>query len=170
MKKIFYKIASIIILSIIIQATVIAVTLKTGISLSNQVPSGFFGSWEITSTIQYSNNPSIFNEKSVDYWNLSKNGDVITLSNPMSGAEASVTVEEVNGNKITFTHVTQNKTAKMTEKPTLTLNGENFSGTDKIILEKFKYGEKISEDVVVYKITAKKLSGDSAFTIFTSKK
>ena len=170
MRKIHINILKLVICSIIIQINAYAMTLKTGISLSDQVPSGFFGSWEITSTMQYSNNPSIFNEKSVDYWNLSKRGDVITLSNPLSGAEASVTVEEVNGNKITFTHSTKNKTAKMTEKPTLTLNGENFSGTDKIILEKFNYGEKISEDVVVYKITAKKLSGDSALTIFTSKK
>ena len=56
----------------------------------------------------------------------------------------------------------------MTETPTLTLNGENFSGTDKIVIEKFKNGEKISEDVVIYKITAKKLSGNSARTIFMS--
>lgn len=88
----------------------------------------------------------------------------------MSGAEASVTIDDVNGDKITFTHVTKNKTAKMTEKPTLTLNGEIFSGTDKIILEKFKYGEKISEDIAIYKITARKLSGDSALLIFTGKK
>lgn len=169
MKKLYRKIL-LILFTTILSTTAFATTLKTGISLSDQVPSGFFGSWEITSTIQYSNNPNLFNEKSVDYWNLSKKGDVITLANPMSGAEASVTIDDVNGDKITFTHVTKNKTAKMTEKPTLTLNGEIFSGTDKIILEKFKYGEKISEDIAIYKITARKLSGDSALLIFTGKK
>ena len=170
MKKICHYILQLTMFAIMSSTVASGMTLKTGISLSAQVPNGFFGSWEITSTMQYSNNPSVFNEKSIDYWNLSKHGDVITLSNPMSGAEASVTIEEVNGNKITFTHITQNKTAKMTEKPTLMLNGEIFSGTDKIVLEKFKYGEKISEDIVIYKITAKKLSGDSALSIFTSKK
>lgn len=142
--------------------------LKTGISLSDQVPKGFFGSWKIISVMTYSNNSKIFNEVTTDYWNLSKENDVITLSNPVSGAEASVNIEDVKGNRIKFTHVTRGKNATMTETPTLTLNGENFSGTDKIVIEKFKNGEKISEDVVIYKITAKKLSGNSARTIFMS--
>ncbi len=145
-----------------------AMMLKTGISLSDQVPKGFFGSWKITSVMTYSNNPKIFNEVTTDYWNLSKEGDVITLSNPISGAQASVTVEDVQGNRIKFTHITKGKNAKMTEMPDLTLNGENFSGTDKIIIEKYKYGEKISEDIVEYKITAEKMYGNSAQSIFMS--
>ncbi|MBS4759144.1 MAG: hypothetical protein KHX03_00410 [Clostridium sp.] len=144
--------------------------LKAGVSLSDQVPKGFFGSWKITSVMTYSNNPKIFNETTVDYWNLSKIGDVITLSNPVSGAEASVTVEDVKGNQIKFTHVTKGRNGKMTETPTLTLNGENFYGTDKIVVEKYKYGELISSDTVVYKIKAEKLSGNSAKSIFMSEK
>ena len=142
-----------------------SMTLKTGISLSDQVPKGFFGHWEVLSVMNTSNNPNIFNETSKDFWNLSKIGDVITLSNPISGAEASVTIEEVNGNEITFTHVIEGKNAKMIETPTLKLEGENFSGTDKIVLERYKYGKKISQDVVIYKITAKKISGSSALSI-----
>lgn len=144
--------------------------LKAGVSLSDKVPTGFFGSWKITSVMTYSNNPKIFNEISTDYWNLSKLGDVITLENPMSGAQASVTIEDVRGNQVKFTHVIKGRSATMTETPTLTLNGENFSGTDKIVVEKYKYGEKISSDVVVYKITAEKLSGNSAKSIFMSER
>lgn len=140
-------------------------TLKAGVSLSDQVPKGFFGSWRITSVMTYSNNKKIFNEVTTDYWNLSKVDDVITLTNPVSGAEASITVEDVKGNQIKFTHVTKGKNARMTETPSLTLNGENFSGTDKIVIEKYKYGEKISEDIVIYKITAQKISGNSAESI-----
>lgn len=125
---------------------------------------------EITSTISYTNNKDMFNEVTTDFWNLSKVGDVITLTNPVSGAEASVTVEDVKGNQIKFTHVTQNKNAKMTESPTLTLNGENFYGTDKIVIEKYKYGEKVSSDVVIYKIKAQKISGNSAQSIFMSER
>ena len=142
-----------------------SMTLKTGISLSDQVPKGLFGHWEVTSTIKSSNNPSIFNETSKDFWNLSKIGDVITLSNPISGAEASVTLKEVDGNTITFTHVIEGKSAKMIETPTLRLEGEFFSGTDKIVLERYKYGKKISQDEVIYNITAKKISGSSALSI-----
>ena len=144
--------------------------LQAGVSLSDKVPSGFFGTWKITSTISYTNNKDMFNEVTTDFWNLSKVGDVITLTNPVSGAEASVTVEDVKGNQIKFTHVTQNKNAKMTESPTLTLNGENFYGTDKIVIEKYKYGEKVSSDVVIYKIKAQKTSGNSAQSIFMSER
>ena len=38
-------------------------------------------------------------------------------------------------------------------------------GTDKIVLERYKYGEKISQDIVIYEITAEKISGDSALSI-----
>ena len=134
--------------------------LKAGVSLSDRVPKGFFGTWKINSTMTYTNNKKIFNESTIDFWNLSKTGDVITLANPFSGAVASVTVEDVKDNRITFTHTTENKNAKMTETPTLTLSGENFYGTDKIVIEKFKDGKKISTDVVVYKIHAQKISGN----------
>ncbi len=165
MKILLKKLLILLTLMVLTCSTVESMTLKAGVSLSNQVPKGFFGSWQIKSTMTYSNNKEIFNEESTDYWNLSKVGDVITLSNPLSGAEASVTVEEVKGNQIKFTHITEGKNAKMIETPTLTLNGENFSGTDKIVLEKYKYGEKISTDVVIYKINAKKLSGSSIDSI-----
>lgn len=167
MKKIFVLL--LIFLFLAVDAPVLAegMVLKAGVSLSDQVPKGFFGSWKITSVMTYSNNSKIFNEVTTDYWNLSKQGDVITLSNPLSGAEASVTLEDVKGNQIKFTHVTEGRNARMTETPTLTLNGENFSGTDKIIIEKYKYGEKISTDVVVYKITASKLSGNSVREILS---
>ncbi len=171
MKKIIFSL--ILIFSTILTAPQVfaeGMVLKAGVSLSDQVPQGFFGSWKITSEIISTNNKKMFNETSTDYWNLSKVGDVITLTNPVSGAEASVTVEDVKGNKITFTHVTKGRNAKMTETPTLTLNGENFSGTDKIVVEKYKYGELVSSDTVVYKITAEKLSGNSAKSIFMSER
>lgn len=144
--------------------------LRAGVSLSDKVPQGFFGTWRIRSTITYTNNKDMFNEITTDFWNLSKVGDVITLTNPVSGAEASVTVEDVKGNQIKFTHTTKSKNAKMIETPTLTLNGENFYGTDKIVIEKYKYGEKISTDVVVYSIKAQKISGSSAQSIFMSER
>ena len=145
-----------------------AITLQTGISLTENVPQGFFGTWKVKSILTYSNNKEIFNEKTTDYWNLSKQNNVITLNNPLSGATATVTLNDVKNNQITFTHTSKNKNAKMTETPTLTLNGENFYGTDKIIVERYKNGELISTDIVIYKITATKISGNSAEAIFTS--
>ena len=144
--------------------------IKGGVSLSNQVPKDFFETWKVTSVQTYTNNPSLFTGKSVDYWNLSKENDVITLSNPVSGAEASVTLEEVEGNRIKFLRKQDKNDEKVRETPILTLDGENFYGTDKIVIEKYKYGEKVSSDVVIYKIKAQKISGNSAQSIFMSER
>ena len=141
--------------------------IKGGISLSNQVPKGFFGTWKVTSVQIYTNNPSLFTGKSIDYWNLSKENDVITLSNPVSGAEASVTLEEVEGNTIKFVRKQDKNDEKVRETPILTLDGENFYGTDKIVIEKYKYGEHIRTDIVEYRITAQRVSGSSAGEIFS---
>ncbi len=152
-----------------LQVNAEGMVLKGGVSLSDKVPKGFFGTWKIKSVMTYSNNKKIFNEQTTDYWNLSKDGDVITLSNPVSGAEASVTVEDVQGNQIKFTHISEDNNAKMTETPTLTLSGENFHGTDKIVIDKFKNGEKISTDIVIYDISAQKITGSDILDLFYSK-
>ena len=136
--------------------------IKGGVALSDRVPKGFFGTWKVTSVQTYTNNPMLFTEKSTDYWNLSKEDDVITLSNPVSGAIASVTVKEVKNNQITFTRRKTDRNENVTETPTLTLNGENFSGTDRIVIEKYKYGRLVSTDIVEYRIKAVKVSGDGA--------
>ena len=136
--------------------------IRGGVELSDMVPKGFFGTWKVTSVQTYTNNPLLFTERSTDYWNLSKEDDVITLSNPVSGAVASVTVKDVKNNQITFTRRKKDRNENVTETPTLTLNGENFSGTDRIVIEKYKYGELVSTDIVEYKIDAVKVSGDGA--------
>lgn len=139
--------------------------IQGGVSLSNQVPKGFFGTWKVTSTQIYTNNPDLFTDRSTDYWNLSKQDDVITLSNPVSGATASVTVSDVKNNQITFTRSKKDRNENVTETPTLTLKGENFSGTDRIVIEKYKFGELVKTDIVEYKIEAVRVSGAGASKI-----
>ena len=57
----------------------------------------------------------------------------------------------------------------MIETPTLTLSGENFHGTDKIVIEKYKNGDKVSTDIVIYNISAEKLSGMDILDLLYSK-
>ena len=136
--------------------------IRGGVELSDMVPKGFFGTWKVTSVQTYTNNPMLFTERSTDYWNLSKEGDVITLSNPVSGAVASVTVNEVRGDSITFTRKKKDRNENVTETPTLTLKGEKFFGTDRIVIDKYRYGELVSTDIVEYRIDAVRVSGDGA--------
>ena len=42
------------------------------VSLINNVPSGFYGTWKVVSVQVYSNNPFMFNSLSVDYWKLER--------------------------------------------------------------------------------------------------
>ena len=101
MKKIFLTIIIIFNLILPIQASQNMI-LKAGISLTYQVPNELYGLWEVKSIMTYTNNPEMFNKISVDYWNISKSNDVITLSNPFSGAITSVTVEDIHDNEMKF--------------------------------------------------------------------
>ena len=69
-----------------------AETLKGG-AVYDVIPKGFFGIWHVTSKMQSSNNPRIFNKLSVDIWNLSGGGNVLILENSMTGAKSSIQIE-----------------------------------------------------------------------------
>ncbi len=140
--------------------------LRGSISLDKDLPEEFYGSWAVKSTIIESNNPEIFNKKSTDIWSISRNGDVITLSNPVSGATASITVNEVVGKRAKFTR--RKETAKYieTETPELTIEGATFYGEDKLII-KYLHKDKIYKtDVVKYKLEGLKLSGPTLKDLF----
>ena len=96
------------------------------VSLVNNVPTGFFGTWKVVSVQVYSNNPFLFNSMSVDYWKLEKYNNNLTLSNPESGATATVTLEEVKDNTIKFVRTSDTPYEKVVETPEITLNGENI--------------------------------------------
>src|SRR5574344_130564 len=77
------------------------VVLKGGVSI-DKVPKTLYGEWRVSSRLLSTNNYSIFKDSSVDLWNLSRVGNVITLDNPFSGAKASIVVDKVEGNLIKF--------------------------------------------------------------------
>ena len=132
---------------------------RGSISMSDRVPSGFFGSWKVVSVRSKTNNSNMFAPYSVDVWNLSKENDVITLSNPVSGAKASILVSEVNGSTVMFEKVSYDTDEKSVETPILTLEGDNFYGIDKIVVKTYKDNQLVKEDSVEYKIKATKVSG-----------
>ena len=137
---------------------VMAKTLVGEVSIDD-VPPEFFGSWEVTSIFLDTTDPFLQVPISKDTWNLSRKGDVITLSNLESGAVASVTLDEVDGQSIKFTRRGEYKNQVELETPELTLDGENFTGIDTIIIKKYKYGQLVKEDMVRYKIIGQKVSG-----------
>ncbi len=134
--------------------------------MSDKVPSGFFGDWKVVSVCTKSTDKELYNTKSVDIWTLTRQGDIITLRNPLSGARADITVDDVKGTTVKFEKRTNFPDEESIETPILTLQGDNFTGVDKIVIRTFKDGNLIKEDYVEYEVRGTKISGSPISGIF----
>lgn len=141
-------------------------TITGGISASNTVPVGFFGNWKVMAVRMQTTNQNMFAPYSVEIWNLSKSGDVITLTNPVSMASASITVKDTTSDTFTFQRVTGDKEETVTETAKLTLCGDNFTGLDTMVVRTYKNGMLVKTENVAYKLKATKISGDNIQNIF----
>lgn len=163
MKKIFLILACIILL---INLSVKAAVIEGSVSMSDKVPSGFFGDWKVVSVCTKSTDKELYNTKGVDIWRLSRQGDVISLRNPLSGARADITVDEIKGQTVKFEKRGYFPDEESIETPILTLQGDNFTGVDKIIIRTFKDGKLLKEDYVEYQVRGTKISGTGISGIF----
>lgn len=143
-----------------------AEVIEGSVAMSDKVPQGFFGDWKVISVCTKSTDKSLYNTKSMDIWTLSRQGDVITLRNPLSGARADITVDDVTGKTVKFEKRSYFPDEESIEIPILTLQGDNFSGVDKITIRTFKDGKLIKEDYVEYEVRGTKISGSSISGIF----
>jgi len=145
-----------------------AETLKGG-AVYDEIPKGFFGTWHVTSKIDYSNNAKMFNPLSVDIWNLSGAGNVLVLENATTGAKSSIQVTSNKGNfdgkTLKFQRTKEKVEGKykiiQKESPEFVLEGDIFRGFDTFIVEKYENNKLISKDIVKYKVIGQKLSGES---------
>lgn len=141
---------------------IFAKVISGGISLTDKLPTEIFGSWKVSAIQTYTNNSNKYRYlPSIEYWNIYKNDNVLTLENPQSDARASVTVKEVVNNTVSFTRESKKVDSEITETPTITIIGENFFGTDKMVIKNYKNGELISTDVVEFTIRGQKTGGVS---------
>lgn len=138
-------------------------TLKTGISIVEQVPGNFYGTWRVIAKLDETTNQQKFKPTSVDLWNLSREGDVINLSNPFTGANASITVNYVEDSVIKFTKVGNYDGYRLTDTVEMTLNGDKFSGVNKLALETLSDvdGHVMKTDTATYNLQGERISGES---------
>ena len=138
-------------------------TFKTGISI-DKVPKELYGTWRVSSKLISTDSESLYKESSVDLWNLSKTGNVITLENPFSGAKASITVNEVNGQSVKFNKIgAYDNNTKLTDTVQLTLGKEIFTGINYLKLDTISDvdGHVIKSETATYKLSGAKISGAS---------
>ena len=159
MKKII-----ITLLLLILGFSVNAEVLQTGISKIEAVPNTFYGSWRVLAKIDKQTGNIYFKPQAVDFWNLSRMGDVINLNNPFTGANASVKLDYVEGDLIRFTKTGKYDSNKvLTDTVDLKLNGDTFTGVNYLTLETFSNVDNslIKKDTAVYILRGEKISGTS---------
>jgi len=133
--------------------------LKGGVVISKELPKDLYGTWSVFSTVIDSSMPDIIKRKGNDIWTLAKNNGIVTLSNPVTGATASINVNEVKGNKATFTREEISKKYKRTETVTLTVDGTNFFGENYLKTDYYSKNKYLYSDFIEYEVKAVKLSG-----------
>ncbi len=137
--------------------------LQGGISVIEQVPESFYGNWRVSAKLGETSSPATFKPTSIDIWNLSREGDVINLCNPFTGASASITVSYVDNNIIKFTKVGNYDNKKLTDTVELKLEGDTFTGINKLTLETISDVDNtvLKEENAVYILKGEKISGTS---------
>ena len=158
MKKIL-----IILLTLLIPQIVQAEVIEAGISL-DLIPRNLYGSWRVQAKLEQTNAPRRYRPQSLDFWNLSRAGEIIELDNPMSGANAKISIEAVEGNLVVFSKKQAYDDNKvLTDTVTIRLNGDKFNGLNTLKLEHFSLIDNhlIKTETATYLITGEKVAGES---------
>lgn len=137
-------------------------TIKAGISI-DKIPKEFYGTWRVSSSLQSTNSTELFKENTVDLWNLSRVGDVITLDNPFTGAHASIMVDEVKGRLIKFKKIGDYDGKKLTDTVQLTLGSDTFTGVNTLKFDTISKsdGHVLKSEIGTYRLSGEKISGES---------
>lgn len=135
--------------------------LKSGISLDEMVPDKFFGTWRIQSKLLETNSKGVFKNDNIDLWNISKSNSVITLDNPFSGAKASISIKEVEDNKIVFEKEGRYDNKILSDTVELYLEGDSFRGYNYLKLNTVSEidGRLMGTQTAKYSLYGEKISG-----------
>ena len=140
-----------------------AEVIKAGISIED-VPEALYGSWRVVAKLDSTNSAKRFKPQSLDFWNLSRVGNVISLDNPFSGAKADVTLQNIEDNIIVFSKkLPYDGNKVLTDTVTIRLNENEFSGINHLKLESFSLIDNslLKTETATYNIKGEKVSGDS---------
>jgi len=152
-----------IILILFVGVSVNSEPLKAGVSIDS-VPEVLYGSWRVVAKIDKQKGGTYFKPIATDLWNLSRQGNVINLTNPFTGASASVNVDYVEGNMIRFTKTGKYDGNKvLTDTVDLKLEGNTFTGINSLTLETYSNFDNslIKKDFALYILKGEKVSGVS---------
>lgn len=134
-------------------------TLNASVEAIDKMPVAIYGQWAIHSTLLQAKHPDDYKSTTSDVWVFSKWDNYLTLTNPITEATATISVDEVVNNHARFSRTSTTSRKHERETVQITIENERFSGTDTFVIEKYKEGKLISQDVVKYKLQGTKISG-----------
>ncbi len=126
-----------------------------------KVPDGFFGTWRVVSNLVETDSPERFKPRGVDLWNLYSEYNVIILSNPFSGAKAEISINNAGKTFIQFSKTGKYEDKILTDKVSINISGDNFTGIDEIKLDTLSGvdGKVIKTQTAKYAIKGERISG-----------
>jgi hypothetical protein len=119
-----------------------------------------YGQWSVTASLVEANVPDMFSPLVYEIWMLEQTGTVVTLSNPTTGASATISVDKVDGNTASF-HRTQYAPGRMQrigENPVLTVMENVMNGYSYNKLEYLKNGQVTKGFYAKYAIQAERIN------------
>lgn len=135
--------------------------LRAGVSKSLYLPDDMYGYWSVTGTLLETNAPGSFNQILHDIWVLEEVGDEVRISNPVTGASASVNVEKVEGNTATFHRTFVSRGGRVFfEMPTVTVFGDILNGSTINQFRFLKNGKVSQSYYAKYRLDARRIGGE----------
>ena len=114
--------------------------LNGGVSEVDKMPVEIYGRWAINSTLLQAQDRDEFREHTSDTWIFSRVGDGLTLTNPVTEATATISVDEVVNKTARFSRESQFSHKREKETVQIKIDGDRFSGIDTFVIEKYKNG------------------------------
>ena len=148
---------------ILLTLPVTAQVYEAGVSI-DEVPKALYGTWRVNAKLDDTNSYKTFKPQGIDFWELVRIDDKISLHNPNSGANAEISIKTVEGNLIVFSKKTPYDSNKvLTDTVNLRIEGDKFSGVNYLKLETFSLVDNhlMKTETAQYMIKGEKIAGES---------
>lgn len=133
---------------------------KASAQKSTYLPPEMYGDWSVTATLLDANALGMFSPVVHEIWRLEEGSGAVTLSNPNTGASATVSVDKVEGNKASFHRVQygEDMRQRVAESPTLVVMKNRLDGITVNQMDFLKNGKVVRSYVGRYQIQAERIA------------
>lgn len=124
-----------------------------------QLPPEMYGQWAVTATLLETDMTGSFPPVVHDIWQFEQAGNVVSLSNPNTGAYATIHVDRVQNNWATFHHRVVIKAHRkyLLEQPSIRVSGDRMLGKTTHTYIYMRKGQVSKTYRAVFKIEATRL-------------